>query len=320
MKRIAVCLSLLLSVALNAWCAEPSRTDAIREKLLSGDRDYVFVAMHRGDWRNYPENSRGAIESCIALGADIVELDVHRTKDGRFVLNHDDKIDRTTTGKGLIRELTFEEIRRHKLRAGQGGKDAPATEYGVLSLEEALAITRGKILMNIDKFTKHPREILDVVAKCGAVKDVLVKSSLGYEESRRLFGEEYWKMVESGELLYMPVITFRAKGKRKTDDSRRFEEWLSHEPRKGSMYEMCFDTDAGEAKLKRFEGVPGNPRIWVNTLWDSLDNRRPDKLALKDPDAVWGWCVANRVTMIQTEYGKEALAYLKAKGRRDLAK
>ena len=36
-----------------------TRTDAIREKLVSGDRDYVFVAMHRGDWRNFPENSKG---------------------------------------------------------------------------------------------------------------------------------------------------------------------------------------------------------------------------------------------------------------------
>ena len=56
-----------------------TRTAAIRRKLLSNDRNYVFVAMHRGDWRNFPENSKGAILSSIALGADIVELDVHMT-------------------------------------------------------------------------------------------------------------------------------------------------------------------------------------------------------------------------------------------------
>ena len=42
-----------------------TRTEAIRDKLASGDRDYVFVAMHRGDWRNFPENSKGAILSAI---------------------------------------------------------------------------------------------------------------------------------------------------------------------------------------------------------------------------------------------------------------
>ena len=59
-----------------------TRTEAIREKLASDDRNYVFVAMHRGDWRNFPENSKGAILSSIRLGADIVELDVHMTNCG----------------------------------------------------------------------------------------------------------------------------------------------------------------------------------------------------------------------------------------------
>ena len=84
-----------------------TRTETIREKLVSDDRNYVFVAMHRGDWRNFPENSKGAILSSIRLGADIVELDVHMTKDGRFVLNHDATVDRTTTGKGKVGDLTL---------------------------------------------------------------------------------------------------------------------------------------------------------------------------------------------------------------------
>ena len=83
-----------------------TRTEAIRAKLVSGDRNYVFVAMHRGDWRNFPANSKGAILSSIQLGADIVELDVHMTKDGRFVLNHDRTLDRTTTGTGNVHDRT----------------------------------------------------------------------------------------------------------------------------------------------------------------------------------------------------------------------
>ena len=89
-----------LSALMVASIFGATRTEALREKLASGDRDYVFVVMHRGDWRNFPENSKGAILSSIRLGADIVELDVHMTKDGRFILNHDKTLDRTTTGKG----------------------------------------------------------------------------------------------------------------------------------------------------------------------------------------------------------------------------
>ena len=75
---------LALAVTVSFSLIGATRTEMIREKLASGDRDYVFVAMHRGDWRNFPENSKGAILSAIRLGADIVELDVHMTKDGRL--------------------------------------------------------------------------------------------------------------------------------------------------------------------------------------------------------------------------------------------
>ena len=177
----------------------------IREKLMSSDRNYVFVAMHRGDWRNYPENSRDAILSCIALGADIVELDVQMTKDGRFVLLHDNSLDRTTTGQGKASEHTLAEIKKLRLKSNQGGKDAKATDYDILTLEEALALAKGKILINIDKFTLHPYEILQAVEKAGALKDVLVKSTHGPANAKRLF-KEYWKYVESGELLYRTAL------------------------------------------------------------------------------------------------------------------
>jgi len=52
-----------------------TRAEKIRAKLESADRDYVFVVMHRGDWRHAPENSIGAIKGSIAHGADIIELE-----------------------------------------------------------------------------------------------------------------------------------------------------------------------------------------------------------------------------------------------------
>ena len=106
-----------------------------------------------------------------------------------------------------MKDLTLAEIKQFKLKSNQGGKDAKATDYDILTLEEALALTKGKILVNIDKFTAHPYEILKVVEKVGAMKEVLVKSTHGPAEAKSLF-REYWKNVESGELLYMPVVQF----------------------------------------------------------------------------------------------------------------
>ena len=295
-----------------------TRTERIRAKLLSNDRNYVFLAMHRGDWRHYPENSRGAIQGCIDCGADIVELDVARTKDGRFILNHDNSLDRTTTGKGKVSDHTLAEIKGYRLRDSSGGKQAEPTDYEVLTLEEALELTRGKILMNIDHFDSYPEEILDVVERCGMTREVLVKAVFSREKTRRMFGERHWAKVESGELLFMPIIRFAWGGHKEAP--AMMQSWFDHEPRIGSMYELCFDSIVGERQIPVILAQKGAPRVWVNTLWDSLDNRRPDELAKTDPDAVWGWCVDQGVTMIQTDCGQEAVVYLEKKGRHDLGR
>lgn len=288
-------------------CCQMTRTEKIRAKLLSNDRDYVFVAMHRGDWRNFPENSKDAILSCIALGADIVELDAQMTKDGHFVLLHDGSLDRTTNGKGKVKDHTLAEIKQLRLKSNQGGKDAAVTEYEILTLEEALALTKGKILINIDKFTAHPYEILQVVEKEGALKDVLVKSTHGPADAKKLF-KEYWKYVESGELLYMPVIQFCWK--KHAHASKILPEWLAEEPRKASMYEVCMDSDKGAAELAKVRNAPGAPRIWINTMWDTLNNGRGDVKGFTNPDLTWGWSLSQGATMLQTDYGAEMLVYL----------
>jgi len=67
---------------------------------------------HRGAAGHAPENTVQAIEKAIALGADLVELDVRRTFDGHLVIIHDGAVDRTTNGHGAVAKLTLAEIGR----------------------------------------------------------------------------------------------------------------------------------------------------------------------------------------------------------------
>ena len=69
------------------------------------------LCAHRGDAAAFPENTVPAIEAAAKKGAAMVEIDVKRCKTGELVLMHDSSVDRTTTGKGKISELTFDEIR-----------------------------------------------------------------------------------------------------------------------------------------------------------------------------------------------------------------
>lgn len=61
----------------------------------------------------------------------------------------------------------------------------------------------------------------------------------------------------------------------------------------------------------------GAPRIWVNTLWDSLSANHSDRAALLDPEANWGWWLDNGATMIQSDYAAELIVWLTQKGRRN---
>ena len=67
---------------------------------------------HRGFSGKYPENTMLAFKKALEAGADGIELDVQMTKDGQVVVIHDEKVDRTTNGTGLVRDYTLEELRK----------------------------------------------------------------------------------------------------------------------------------------------------------------------------------------------------------------
>ena len=73
-------------------------------------RNTISVAAHRGNSKYFPENTMAAFRSAADLDADMIEVDLHMTKDGEIIMMHDHTVDRTTDGCGLIREKTLSEI------------------------------------------------------------------------------------------------------------------------------------------------------------------------------------------------------------------
>ncbi|HET7341904.1 MAG TPA: glycerophosphodiester phosphodiesterase family protein [Methylomirabilota bacterium] len=94
-----------------------------------------YVA-HRGGAAQWPENSLTAFRSAIALGARLLELDVHLTADGEIAVIHDPTLDRTTTGTGPLARCTAADLRRARLRTREGA----LTEDCVPTLGEVLAL------------------------------------------------------------------------------------------------------------------------------------------------------------------------------------
>ena len=94
---------------------------------------------HRGACGYAPENTLEAFRLALSQGADGYELDVHMTKDGELVVIHDETVDRTTDGTGLVRELTLGQI---KALDASCGKEAYRGAR-IPTLREALELVKG---------------------------------------------------------------------------------------------------------------------------------------------------------------------------------
>lgn len=132
----------------------------IKKDLLNSTSNTVLVASHRATHNNFPENSIPAIKESIRLGVDILEIDVKVTTDGIPVLMHDGTINRTTTGKGKLEEMSFEQLNQFFL-VDKG----VVTKYKIPTLEETLLLAKGHILVDLDLKTDKLGPILEVIKK-----------------------------------------------------------------------------------------------------------------------------------------------------------
>ena len=306
MKRFLFC-SLFALVAVTALAQ--SRAERILAEIRNPKSKYVVVIAHRSDWRHYPENSLAAMEGAIAMGVDMVEIDVQRTADGVLVCCHDKSVDRTTTGKGKVNELTADYIATLKLKTKEG-----VTEYGMPTLAQALDLCKDRVLINIDKGMNYYDQIQSMLAERNMVEQVVIKSSKKPTTVAKYFAKH------SQNMLYMPIINYREKNWEK--HGTLFESYLASDI-PTIAYEICWDGSLkGEQKVfKRV--IKSGAKLWVNTLWDSLcggkERSFADNNALNGNEhKIYGTLLKYGVTMIQTDRPQLRLDYLESKGRHTL--
>ncbi|MEL7160777.1 MAG: glycerophosphodiester phosphodiesterase family protein [Bacteroidota bacterium] len=304
MKKVLSSLLLLVVVTAVYGQAVPTRVDSIRERFFNPSDDYVPVVSHRGDWRYAPENSLQAIQRCIDLGVDVVEVDVRLTKDGHLVLMHDKTVDRTTNGKGKLSSLTLAEVRELRLKNACGAR---GSRIPVPTLEEAMLLARGKIMINLDKTEGETvREAYDVLKKTGTVDHAIFKGNDPVSTMR----ERYGTLLDS--IIYMPKVWYNLPDI--AGYIRDFE--ASIDP---LAYESLFDTEENEVLTKAIPQMnAAGTTVLAIALWDELCAGRTDELALLEgPDAAWGWLLDHGANAIMTDRPAELLAYLRTKGLHD---
>ena len=300
----------LLLLVLFIKCILPATAQNNKLQLLRSRKttEYIWVVAHRADFVFAPENSIQALENAIFFGADFVETDVRLTKDGHIVIMHDYTVDRTTNGAGYVSSLTLEEIKNLKLKTNWGG----ATNYQVPTLEEYIQATKGKVGLYLDKagydLQGHDegqlvKELLKILRKHSVLEETIFVLDWPYEKAKRIFGEDLNKVI------YCPVVD---------DKIPHLEAYVNEYIEKLSP--IAFQFRFKSLDTKTYHLLPkilnSGAKAFVAATWDEHTANHSDKVSIfEHPDKGWGWLVEQGFCILETNYSKDLIQYLKAKNK-----
>lgn len=310
MKKRIFFAGLMVMLTLGSFAASlatPQKTHAQRivDEIHNPQSKYVVVVSHRGDWRDYPENSIPAIESIIRMGVDVMELDLKLTADSVLVLCHDGKIDRTTTGKGKVSDVTYDYIKSCFLKTGHNC----ITKYKMPTLKEALAVCKDRIVVNIDQGYQYYDLVMAITEELGVTEQILIKGKKPVE-----FVEAQAKKYKHA-MMYMPIIDIN-----KPSGQQLFQQYLDKKivP---LAYEVCWQQTTPEVRKCLKDILAQGSKIWVNTLWPSLCGGEEaclyDDYAFEHGAEAYQKVLDLGTSIIQTDRPELLIGYLKKIGRHD---
>ena len=177
-RLLLMILAIFLSLVLIASFMPDAPT-----KNYYNDISRPLVIAHQGGDGIWPGDTLYAFEKAVAIGVDVLEMDAHITKDGQIVLMHDEEVDRTTDGTGLIEDMTLDELKQLDAAykwSNDGDKTFPyrATGIQVPTLEEVFQkFPQMRYVIEI-KLTQNPidRPLCELIRKHNMQDKVMIAS------------------------------------------------------------------------------------------------------------------------------------------------
>lgn len=160
--RLTLTLAALLLVPGIAWPQEvapatehprlhtlaPRTPQELQDLFKHTGEPLPLVSAHRGGpQKNLPENCLATFENTLRHTFAVLEVDPRYAKDGAIVLHHDPRLERTTTGRGLVADFTLQELKQLRLKDPNG----TVTEHQIPTLDEAFQWARGKTILILDQ-------------------------------------------------------------------------------------------------------------------------------------------------------------------------
>src|ERR1700680_1196286 len=152
---------------------------SLRQRLVQ-ERGRVWVVGHRGAMGHRPENTFASFEHALELGADWIELDVHLTRDGALAVIHDESVDRTTDGHGLVKDHTLAELKRLDAGAWFGpefaGQRIPALDEVLIWAREGNTVVDIEIKNAPIYYAGIEEAVVESLDRAGMAEQVIVIS------------------------------------------------------------------------------------------------------------------------------------------------
>jgi glycerophosphoryl diester phosphodiesterase len=269
--------------------------------LFEAAKEKLLIVAHRGAaGGNIPCNTLASYEIALKQGADMLEIDVEMSRDGKLYIFHPGMEPAHLTAPERISRLTSEEIRELRYV----NYDRTPTQFSVNTFDEFLETFRGRCFVNVDKFWGHPKEIYEAIKRHGMTEQMLVKSSPS-ETVHRVLAEV------CPELPYMPIVR----------DTHPLHESLLDSGINYIGAEVLFESEDAEVASHAFlERMHSDGKlVWVNSIIynykEQLAAGHSDDTALTvDPELGWGWLARHGFDLMQTDWTGMASAYLRGQG------
>ncbi len=259
-------------------------------------RDKPLIAAHRGVCGgNIPCNTIEAFDIALRQGADIIELDVTRSKDGKMHVFH--------PGKESVHLYSPVSIKKmHSSAVDQMhfvNMDRTLTQFPVVRLEEALEHLRGRCYINVDKFYMYIPELSQIIRDMKMQDQVIVKTFDTPAEFKAV--EEY-----APDIPYM-VVTHQDNF---SDDLiRRHLRYIGTE--------VLFEKDTHELAQKKYLDYMHEKKllVWVNSIvYDYLEvlsgGHNDDISIMGHEKEGWGWLMERGYDIIQTDWTLPLYLYM----------
>jgi glycerophosphoryl diester phosphodiesterase len=322
-----------LMVAAAALAATTAHAEPLVEQILdrlinaNQHRDHVMVVAHRGSWWKdgkivLAENSLSAIDRAVSLGVEMVELDVQKTSDGKFIILHDVTLDRTTTCTGPVVEKTLAEVQKCNLII-EGTHEKTAET--VPTLEQVFNSIRGRVLMNVD-IKLGVEELANVVAlgeQMGVERQLVIKNQTGTPQEVEA-ARATLERIRS-KVVFMPILDDKkisdikpietAYATFKPEAVELLDRWQPGSP-------LTNDGGLNFSTQARALASSYDAHMWINTLFQggvaNLSGGRGDPIAVGPglTDDGWGFWVRAGATIFQSDEPEALLQYLTSKGYR----